>query len=156
MADTRDWFEFPLYRLAEFYLNLAEAYNELGNSTKSHEYLNVIRKRAGLPDITETNKETLRKIIQREWAVEFYEENHRYFDVKHWKLDDLGNGIIGGEKKGVVFQYVAGQDAGWNPWDYVSYAVKTVYTGYWDPSQHLEPFPIGEVNKGYIVQNPGY
>lgn len=156
MADTRDWFEFPLYRLAEFYLNLSEAYNELGNATKSQEYLNVIRNRAGLPNITETNKTKLRNIIQREWAIEFYEENHRLFDVKHWKLPDLGNGIIGGDKKGIEFQYVSGQDAGWNPWDYVSYAVRVLYTGYWDPSQYLEPFPIGEVNKGYIIQNPGY
>ena len=71
MADTRDWFEFPLYRLAEFYLNLAEAYNELGNATKSQEYLNVIRSRAGLPKVTETDKTKLRNIIQREWAIEF-------------------------------------------------------------------------------------
>ncbi|MFV0593992.1 MAG: RagB/SusD family nutrient uptake outer membrane protein [Draconibacterium sp.] len=155
-GDQRDWFEFPLYRLAEFYLNLAEAYNEQGNTGKSHEYLNVIRDRAGLPDVTENNKDLLRQIIQREWAVEFYEENHRLFDVKHWKLNDIGNGIIGGDKKGVVFEYVDGQDGGWNPWDYVSYAVRDVYTGYWGPSQYLEPFPIAEINKGYMVQNPGY
>lgn len=85
MADTRDWFEFPLYRLAEFYLNLAEAYNEAGNPAQALQNLNVIRSRAGLPNVTETGQEALRKIVQREWAVEFYEENHRYFDVKHWE-----------------------------------------------------------------------
>ena len=88
-AGTRRWFEFPIYRLAEFYLYLAEAYNEYGNSTKALENLNVIRLRAGLPTVTETNKSLLREIIQREWAIEFYEENHRYFDVKHWKLDNI-------------------------------------------------------------------
>lgn len=156
MADTRDWFEFPLYRLAEFYLNLAEPYNELGNPSKALEYLNVIHTRAGLPAITETNKEKLRAIVQREWAIEFYEENHRLFDVKHWKLNNLGDGVIGGDKKGVVFQYASGRNNGENPWDYLSYAVRTVYVGYWANNQYLDPFPIAEINKGYIIQNPGY
>ena len=156
MADTRDWFEFPLYRLAEFYLNLAEAYNEAGNPAQALQNLNVIRSRAGLPNVTETGQEALRKLVQREWAVEFYEENHRYFDVKHWKLTDIANGIIGGVKKGVVFEYAPGKSEGWNAWDYASYAVKPVYTGYWDNSQYLEPFPQSEVNKGYLIQNPGY
>ncbi len=28
---------------------------------------------------------------------EFYNENHRYFDIKHWKLENIGTGIVGGE-----------------------------------------------------------
>lgn len=156
MAGTRNWFEFPVYRLAEFYLNIAEAYNEANNTADALANINVIRKRAGLPNIIETNKNTLRNIIQRERAVELYEENHRYFDVKHWKLADIGNGIIGGEKKAVVFKYANNGDAGWNPGDYVSYSVRPAYTAYWSQNQYLEPFPIEEVNKKYIVQNPGY
>ena len=155
LAGPRNWFEFPIYRLAETYLNLAEAYNEINNPAEAHQYLNVIRKRAGLPNVTESSQARLREIIQREWAVEFYEENHRYFDVKHWKLADLGNGIIGGSKKAVVFQYKNGSN-GTFAWDYSSYAVKEAYVGFWAPSQHLDPFPIAEVNKGYIKQNPGY
>ena len=154
-AGTRDWFEFPIYRLAEFYLYLAEAHNELGNPSKALEYLNVIRDRGGLPDVTETDKAELRKIIQREWAVEFYEEGHRLFDVKHWMLDKIDEGIIGGEKLGLVFTYVNGVD-GVVPRDYLTYSVEVVYNGFWNDSQYLEPFPVEEVNKGYIVQNPGY
>ena len=30
------------------------------------------------------------------------------------------------------------------------------YTGYWHPKCFLEPFLQTEVNKGIIVQNPGY
>ena len=154
-ASTRSWFEFPIYRLAEFYLDLAEAYNELNDASHSLQYLNVTRQRAGLPDITETNQLALRKIIQREWAVEFYEEGHRLFDVKHWKLADIGNGIIGGVKRGFQFTYVNGS-SGRVAADYVSYSNQVVYTAFWNSSQYLEPFPIGEVNKGYLVQNPGY
>jgi hypothetical protein len=154
-ADNRVWFEFPIYRLAEFYLNLAEAYNELNDPANALLNLNVIRDRAGLPDITETNQAQLRAIIQREWAIEFYEECHRFYDVKHWKLSDLGNGIIGGSKKSFIFKYVNG-DFGYVSADYVSYWIEEIYTGFWAPNQYLSPFPIKEVNIGYLVQNPGY
>ena len=155
-AGNRAWFEFPVYRLAENYLNLAEAYNEIGNTAQSLRYLNVIRNRAGLPNVTETNRTRLREIIQREWAVEFYEEGHRYFDVKHWKHPNVGSGIIGGEKNGFVFTYNNNRSYGEKPEDYNEYEVKKMYDAYWSPNQFLEPFPIAEVNKGYLTQNPGY
>ena len=41
-AGSRTWFEFPLFRLAETYLNLAEAYNEYGNPEKALENLNKV------------------------------------------------------------------------------------------------------------------
>ena len=154
-AGTRAWFEFPIYRLAEFYLDLAEAYNELGNSNNSLQYLNPIRNRAGLPNITETNQTNLRKLIQREWAIEFYEEGHRLYDVKHWKLDDVGNGIIGGPRTGFFYTYKSGT---WGAYatDYLTYSLEVRYTGFWSNSQYLSPFPVSEINKGYLIQNPGY
>lgn len=154
-AGTRNWFEFPIYRLAEFYLDLAEAYNEIGNSTKALENLKIVRERAGLPAITDTDKDVLRKKIQRERAVEFYEEGHRLYDVKHWKLKDINNGIIGGARKNFVFTYVNG-DYAFEPSGYLTYTVKDVFTGFWSPNQFLSPFPIKEVNIGYLIQNPGY
>ena len=154
-AGTRSWFEYPIYRLAEFYLNLAEAYNEIGNTSKALSNLNVIRKRAGLPDVTETDQSKLRGIIQREWSIEFYEEGHRYFDVKHWKLAGTANGIIGGSVQSFLFTYQNG-DYGIYPADYITYYLATRYTGFWNYSQYLEPFPVAEINKGYITQNPGY
>ena len=39
---------FPIIRLADVYLMLAEAYNEQGNSTKAVEYINKVRERAGI------------------------------------------------------------------------------------------------------------
>ena len=125
------------------------------SETKALEYLNVIRNRAGLPNETETDQSRLREIVQREWAIEFYEENHRYYDVKHWKHPDIANGIIGGDKKAVVFKY-KNNNYGVYPADYTAYAVKYAYTGFWSNNQYLEPFPITEVNKGYLIQNPGY
>lgn len=153
-ASTRNWFNFPLYRLAEFYLNVAEAYNELDRPAEALTRLNVIRRRAGLPNVTETDKDKLRKIIQREWAVEFYEEMHRLYDVKHWKLDNIGNGIIGGPKQAFAFTNPSGEAR--VAADYTGYTVKKMYDGFWAQSQYLSPFPKAEINKEYIIQNPGY
>ena len=67
----------------------------------------MVHNRAGLPSITETDKTKLREIIQREKAIEFYNENHRYYDVKHWKHKDIANGIIGGNMRELQFKIKA-------------------------------------------------
>lgn len=155
-AGTRTWFDFPIYRLAYFYLALAEAENELGNTQEALDALNVTRGRGGVPDITVTDKSELRKAIQREDAVELYEENHRLFDVKHWKLEDIGNGIIGGPKKGFTFDYITSSAGSYSLDNYKGYKVTVSYNAFWSDNQYLNPFPSDEVNKGYLVQNPGY
>jgi len=156
-SGTRTWMEFPIYRLAEFYLNIAEAANETGDTDIALDKLNVIRNRAGFGpnSVTEHDPDKLRKIIQREWAVEFYEECHRLYDVKHWKLEDIGNGIIGGGQKGFFYTYNKGQPPFYAE-NYVSYSVQKRYDGTWTPYMYLNPFPQDEVNKGYLIQNPGY
>jgi starch-binding outer membrane protein, SusD/RagB family len=156
-AYSRTWFEPPLFRLAETYLNLAEAYNEAGNSAKALENLNMVHNRAGLPSITETDKVKLRAIIQREWAVEYYNENHRYYDVKHWKLENIGNGIIGGQMCEMAWQTgeVTTNDKNLAANEYY-YWNTNAYVAYWHPKMYLEPIPQSEVNKGIVIQNPGY
>lgn len=152
-AGSRVWLEFPLFRLAENYLHLAEAYNEVGNTTEALRYLNIIRNRAGLPSISETSKDKLRSEIQREKALEFFFENHRYFDVKFWKHPEIGTNILGGPKYEISFLRVGSQqtmEALVSYWDAYS------FTGFWHPKWFLEPFLQAEVNKGILVQNPGY
>ena len=154
-AGSRIWFEPPLFRLAEIYLNLAEAYNELSRSTEALKNLNKVHNRAGLPAIKETDQGKLREIIWREKAIEFAGENQRYFDVKHWKHPKIDKGIIGGQMRELQFYsddanqlYLPGHLISW--WDWNS------YVAYWHPRMYLEPLPQVEVNKGILVQNPGY
>jgi len=154
-SGSRTWFEYPLFRMAEFYLSLAEAYNETGNAAKALSDLNIVHNRAGLPTVTETDQAKLRKIIQREWAVEFYNENHRYFDVKHWKLD-VGNGISAGQMTEFQFVFVPGQTNDRIPANLATYYDKPTYIAYWNPKMFLEPIPQVEIDKGILVQNPGY
>lgn len=152
MAGRREWFDFPLFRLAAYYLSSAEAYNETGNSIEALKRLNVIHERAGLPPVTETDQTKLRKIIQREWAIEFIQEKYRFNDLKHWKHPDIANGIIGGPIRYLAFNN--GGDA--FPTGNFNYTNAVRYNGFWHPKQFLNPFPQSEVNKGYLVQNPGY
>lgn len=157
-AGSRIWFEFPIFRLAETYMNLAEAYNELGDSQNALKYLNAVHNRAGLPAIKETDQARLRTIIQREDAIEFFQENHRYFDVKHWKRADIDKGICGGEMRMLQFNIKDTDDA---VWPYAASWVETywdavAYTSFWSPAMFLDPIPQTEINKGTTTQNPGY
>jgi len=153
LAGSRTWAEMPLFRMAEIYLNLAEAYNEAGNAASALKNLNMVHNRAGLPAIIETDKEKLRKMIWREKAVEFFQEIHRYFDVKHWKHPDIATNECGGQRYELQFLRVPG---GENIIYYVSYWMANTYVSYWHPKMYLEPFHQTEVNKGIMVQNPGY
>ena len=142
-----------MFRLAENYMSLAECYNEIGDATNAQKYLNIIRNRAGLPSVTETDQAKLRELIVRERALEFFEENQRYYDVKHWKHPDIGTKILGGPMTEISFLTTDGANtmaALISYWDAYS------YTGYWHPKWFLEPFRQDEVNKGIIAQNPGY
>ena len=152
-AGARRWLEFPLFRLAENYMSLAECYNELGDAANARKYLNIFRNRAGLPSVTEGDQAKLRELIVRERALEFFEENQRYYDVKHWKHPDIGTKILGGPMTEISFLTTDGANtmaALISYWDAYS------YTGYWHPKWFLEPFRQDEVNKGVIAQNPGY
>jgi hypothetical protein len=151
-AGGRAWFEFPIFRLAAAYLSAAEAWNEAGQTAKALDRLNKIHQRAGLPAVTETDQIKLRAIIQREWAVEFFDENYRLHDVKHWKLSNIGSGIIGGPIRSMAFNSGGGVKITGN----TNYTDKVIYTAVWSPKQYLNPFPQGEINKAYLVQNPGY
>jgi len=74
-------------RFADVLLMNAEAANELNNTTLALTSLNRVRARARggvsgiLPDVTTTDKATLRQAIWKERQVELAMESDRYFDV---------------------------------------------------------------------------
>jgi hypothetical protein len=148
----KDWI---IFRLAEFYLNYAEAINEVnGTDQRAYDALNVIRDRAGLPLITKSDprydtQDELREAIHRERSVELFVEEHRLFDVRRWKIAD-DEGIIGGSFYGFDFEINDARDA------YLTYKTQWVMDRYWMNKMYLYPFPQEEVDKGYLIQNPGY
>ena len=69
-------------RHAEIILNYAEACMELGDNTTATTYINMIRKRSGLPDFTGDIETALR----HERKIELYAEEHRWYDIRRWKV----------------------------------------------------------------------
>jgi len=86
---TRTWI---LIRFAEMYLNYAEARNEAyGPDAEVYAAMKALRVRAGFrpSDITAgLTKEQMRDVIQNERRIELAFEEHRFFDLRRWKLFD--------------------------------------------------------------------
>lgn len=91
-------YPWPIMRLAGLYLLYAEALNEAqGPEPKVYKYLDLVRKRAGLPSVEEawtdystdpvkyTTKNGLRDIIHRERLIELAFEGQRFWDLRRWK-----------------------------------------------------------------------
>lgn len=77
----------PWFRLGEIYLNAAEAAFELNDEPIALSYINRLRERAGFPANSLTSL-TIEK-IQNERRVELAFEDHRYFDMKRWRIADI-------------------------------------------------------------------
>lgn len=83
----------PYMRLAEIYLDYAEALNEYdpGNPDILR-YVNLIRERAGIPQYgsadlaAPSDQGAMREAIRRERRVELAFESVRYFDARRWKI----------------------------------------------------------------------
>jgi starch-binding outer membrane protein, SusD/RagB family len=79
-----DWI---FIRYAEVLLNYAEAQNEAAGPDGSvYAAINLVRARSGQPDLAGLTKDQLREKIRNERRVELAFEEHRFFDVRRWKL----------------------------------------------------------------------
>lgn len=92
----------PTIRLAELYLMKAEAWNEyegpLVDRAHVYEPLNIVRRRAGIPDVEVSWKEHsitpnmidtrdgMRQIIHQEINIELAYEGHRFWNLRRWKI----------------------------------------------------------------------
>jgi hypothetical protein len=83
-------YNFPIIRYAEVLLIAAEALNEAGTDNSNViEYLNMIRNRAGLADLSAEvtgNQSALREEIRRQRRLELAYEGKRYFDLNRWGI----------------------------------------------------------------------
>ena len=139
------------YRLAEAYLNYAEALNEAqGPVAEAYAAVNIIRQRAGMPDFPAgLTKEQFRNKLRNERSVELAFEEHRFCDVRRWLIAD-NEGIMNGKMYGLK---ITENPPPSTEFSYVPYVIEShVFT----KKMYLHPFPKNEVNKGYLVQNPGY
>ncbi|MDN3583972.1 RagB/SusD family nutrient uptake outer membrane protein [Mucilaginibacter flavus] len=135
------------FRLAEIYLNYAEAENELGNSATALTYLNKIRQRAGMPGITASGTADLRTKIRHERRIELCFEGHRYFDLRRWGIADTG----GKDALGIIITPANTSNAAF------TYKVNTTQKRVWSDNMYFYPIPRKETQiNPNIKQNPGY
>lgn len=155
------------FRYAEILLNYAEASIELGEEGEARQAINRIRQRAGMPEITSGGEELLRQ-YRNERRVELAFEDHRYWDIRRWKIaPEVYHGAD------VVTITVEATD----PYDRETY-FNYEYTGSntpsppadefysgrrldgqwsWDDRAYFLPIPLDELNRNeQLVQNPGY
>jgi starch-binding outer membrane protein, SusD/RagB family len=139
-------------RLGEIYLNYAEAMYNLGDEVTARLYVNKIRERARagkaniLPDVTATGAALLAK-IQHERKVELAFENHRFFDVRRWKIAEVTEKMPA-RKISIIRDDVT---------KVKTYKIEVLQERNFLPQHYLLPIPRSETQKNsLLVQNPNY
>ncbi|SHJ11499.1 RagB/SusD family nutrient uptake outer membrane protein [Pseudozobellia thermophila] len=144
LTDTSPNRPFILYRLAEIYLNYAEAQYHLGNEAVAREYVNKITRRALLPEITSSG-EALYEAIKRERRIELAFEGHNFFDERRWMNEEH----LGFDVKGL--KWTKEIDGTLSNEEY------TVVNRPWFDRQYYLPIPQSEIEKApSLEQNYGY
>lgn len=138
-------------RYAEVLLNYSEACIELGLEDEARTYLNMIRKRAGMPAITDSGA-ALKERYRNERRIELAFEEHRFYDVRRWLL---GPQIYNRTTSVADIVYKM------NP-DHSTASVPTIrhidFEKYnWIDKAYFLPILRDELKKNnLLIQNPGY
>ena len=137
-----------IFRLAEFYLDYAEAvYNATGSANDptfgmtANDAINVLRNRADIqmPKFTEDGAEWVAR-YERERLVELAFENHRFWDVRRWKKGAQYFASIQAAKITSEGQFT-----------------RSTITRQWNDKFNFYPIPQSELIKNpNLTQNPGW
>jgi hypothetical protein len=140
------------FRLAEMYLNYAEALNEIADADDARnmgmtarEAVNLVRARSGVRTVIAANQEEMRRKIWNERAVELSFEEHRWWDARRWQkaVDWFG---------GSMYEMEITKENGT-----LIYDKKPFYTRIFHSYMDLYPIPVGELRKNPLYhQNPGW
>lgn len=144
-------------RYAEVLLNFAEAANEsvgpdavpTGATMSARQAVNMVRKRVGvnMPDVIASNQSAMREAIRRERRIELAFEEHRFYDVRRWKIADVT------ENKPAAGVTIAKTATGF------TYTPKVALDGRRFETKHYWlPIPRSEIQAsgGQLQQNEGY
>lgn len=145
---TNQW---PFFRIAEIYLNYAEAKFELGDEVTAREYVNKGRRRpsVNLPDIpASVTGEDLRGRIYKERRIELAFESHRFFDVRRW-------GIATQVENTKIYSYDIFKDLTTGAKRYEK-VVLLDKSGTFPEYKSLLPIAQDEILRTGLTQTPGY
>lgn len=144
-----------VYRYAEALLSYAEVMTEAFGSpdytdatyTRSARWaLNQVRTNAGMPEITVTGKDEFLAKVRNEWRVEFAFEDHRFWDIRRWK--------IGADTQTALYGVSIEKQAD----DSRQYYRKLYETRSWSERMYLYPISQSELfkNSNLFPQNTGW
>lgn len=173
--DNRDYWgrskqkTYPIFRYAEVLLGYVEAMNEMDGTYTDEatgvtvtkdvgqmvKYFNEIRYRSGLPGISAAEAgdyETMKNLIKHERQIEFFFEDHRYYDLRRWMdapevmrtpVTGLDVSAKGASRQGFYTTKI------WN----TEPCMKRV----WNNKMYFFPIAQSVLDKnGKLVQNPGW
>lgn len=146
IAGTQPWIYF---RYAEILLNYAEAQNEaVGPDNTVYSAINQVRKRVNMPELPDgLSQSKMRTAIRYERQVELAFEEHRYYDVRRWKIADVTENA---PAAGIAVTKVNGV---------FKYTKTTALTGkHFEDKQYWLPIPREEIlaSDNRLDQNTGY
>lgn len=137
-------------RYAEILLNYAEACIELSQDAEARIYLNMIRRRAGMPEITESGA-ALKLRYRNERRVELAFEDHRFYDVRRWLIAPEAYKQFSGVK--VLYKLNPDKTTAVIP----AITPYVVQKSGWLNKAYFFPILRDEMNKNsLLIQNPGY
>ena len=137
-------------RYTEVLLNYAEACIALGEEEEARKYINMIRRRAGMPETNEGGSALLAR-YRNERQVELAYEDHRFFDVRRWMIAPKAyeNAL------GVDVRYKLSPDktTATKP----TYKVIVAQERAWNDRAYFLPIKLDEMNRNSnLEQNPLY
>ncbi|MDR1337298.1 MAG: RagB/SusD family nutrient uptake outer membrane protein [Tannerella sp.] len=137
----------PIFRYGEVLLNLAESAFELGRTDEALDALNQIRDRAGVARKTSIDMEAIR----HERKVELFFENHRYWDVRRWRIAE---DVLSKPNSGLLYRL---------DYDTRKYQILVIdnYDGnntpHFDGRSYYLPVTLARTAQNpNLVENPGY
>lgn len=147
----------PIFRLAELYLNFAEAaYQSAGPDANvggmtAREAVNKVRARVGMPGLPSgMNKADFERRYRKERRVELAFEDHRFYDVRRWKILEETDKFVTGMK---IIRNADGS--------YEYNRIRLADRGCAESKFYLYPIVQSEISKmmlhtGVNWQNPGW
>ncbi len=149
-------YPYPIIRLAELYLNYAEACAEYTGALNADatKYVNAVRARAGIPTLVASNGNltgtALIDALHREKMIEFMFEGHSLYDLKRWKMAEA---YYAPDRNGMRGLYSQGKTNATFYRDYTLIGRPFIF------NRQTNLFPINQkyIDKNHkLVQNPGW
>jgi starch-binding outer membrane protein, SusD/RagB family len=149
---NRAW---PLIRYAEMLLNYAEAINETGQTALAYPKLIELRQRAGIDAGVDNlyglkanmTQDEMRAVVRNERRIELAFEDHRWHDIRRWKIAMVTNNQFNKVMK------ITKNSNG----TYTYERLESIRRHNFRPEMYLMPIPDAEINKmPAMLQNPGW